>query len=1259
MAPRKPRTARRSIMAQRHADWIGMLQPEGLVVSIAVLDELDLYVRQDLSVQQQLRALCPEDALPNLQTLLHDIMGWKPERVQPASAHPDILVDLNDLGITLQPDAVAVDRQGTPLVLLRWLDTGLDTTPTGDRWPASHTERFERLLTRTGHSVGLMACPGHIRLVYAPTGQAPGRLTFPIQALRTADGRLLVDALFMLLGRRRVFAAPQGKRLVDVLVASRERQEQVTEQLAAQVEDALRVLLEGFDTAQERSAGALLRDVSGAELYDGLSTVLLRLVFLLYAEDRGLLPMEHPVYAESYSVVTLGDQLAQDAVAHGEAQSRRYGAWARLVSLFRMIWSGARHPGLALPARQGDLFHPDRFPFLEGRPPGSSHSTDAVAMPPVDDAVLRETLDRLLHLDGQRISYRNLEVEQIGSVYEALMGFTVQRAATPAVPLKGGIFVELGSLAEAEHPMLYLQEVTGERNAKLRKQLPALNAWRPTGDLDADRAAVHEALAPLLDTQRPTVPPGRHYLQPGSARRSSGSHYTPRSLTEPIVRHTLEPLLGEQPSSDAILALKICDPAMGSGAFLAEACRQLSDLLVLAWAREGAIPESKHEPVLVARRRVAERCLYGVDKNPRAVQLARLSLWLITSADDLPFTFVDHALREGDALVGLDIRQLASFAFQPGKQVAVKEPWFLSAMHSAARSRALINKDQQQMAFAQDQHLQLTSWLGLADDEIWDERRVGDLLIACAWAGGTKAQQKKLRTRMGDVAWGWYPNPDREPMPAEAEVLLESLPMRPFHWWLEYPEVFQRKNPGFDAVVGNPPFGGKSTITAENGEPYIKLLQLLWPHAHGNSDLCAYFFLRAPLILRQGGCFGLVASNTITQGNTLDTGLRWLVDQEHVSLYRANTNMTWPVRGAAVVVDIVQGRLGTWDDACELNGDTVETINSSLRAGEELSEPVALTANKHRCFVGSYVLGKGFTLTPKQAMELLAEQPRRSQIVRPYIGGKELNNNVPTSAVDPVPHDRYVINFGDRTLTDAERWPVLLNIVRGLVKPERDRLRDNPDGRRRKRFWWQFGRRVPGLELKLTEQDECIASSIHSKHLLFCFQPATHVFTHGVIAFAFEDHFSFALLQSSVHLHWALEQGSSIKTDLRYTPSRCFETFPFPRPTPAQHAAVSTAGEALYTTRQRLMFEHQQGMTGIWNRVVDPHEDHPDLLELRRLREVMDRAVLEAYGWADLAPDDKDTILTRLRKLNAERAAEEAAQAAEAGKKPRRPRKTS
>ena len=152
--------------------------------------------------------------------------------------------------------------------------------------------------------------------------------------------------------------------------------------------------------------------------------------------------------------------------------------------------------------------------------------------------------------------------------------------------------------------------------------------------------------------------PGTLYLQPGEERRRTGSHYTPRELTEPIVRTTLRPVLealGERPTPAQILDLKVCDPAMGSGAFLVESCRQLAECLVTAWDVHSAMPEMPpdEEPLLHARRLVAQRCLYGVDKNPFAVSLAKLSLWLVTLARDHAFTFIDHALKHGDSLVGL------------------------------------------------------------------------------------------------------------------------------------------------------------------------------------------------------------------------------------------------------------------------------------------------------------------------------------------------------------------------------------------------------------------------------------------------------------------------------------------------------------------------------------------------------------------------------------------------------------------------------
>ena len=183
---------------------------------------------------------------------------------------------------------------------------------------------------------------------------------------------------------------------------------------------------------------------------------------------------------------------------------------------------------------------------------------------------------------------------------------------------------------------------------------------------------LHAALDPVVDPQATPdlVPTGAMVLQPSEERRRSGSHYTPRELTEPIVRTALEPVLarlrdgGDRPPRPAaILDLKVCDPAMGSGAFLVEACRQLAEALIEAWRAHDAAPPllPGEDEVIVARRLVAQKCLYGVDRNPVAVDLAKMSLWLATLARDHPLTFIDHALRHGDSLVGLSRRQIETF----------------------------------------------------------------------------------------------------------------------------------------------------------------------------------------------------------------------------------------------------------------------------------------------------------------------------------------------------------------------------------------------------------------------------------------------------------------------------------------------------------------------------------------------------------------------------------------------------------------------
>jgi len=329
-------------------------------------------------------------------------------------------------------------------------------------------------------------------------------------------------------------------------------------------------------------------------------------------------------------------------------------------------------------AHGGKLFNPDAFPFLEGRA--------TIDEPPrilnVSDGCLLRILEGLMTLkvrggERERLSYRTLDVEQIGSVYETVMGFTVEAASSRVLAIKAG---------KNNHTPVFvaLDELLAKRGKDRIKDLKE-NAGR--GQLSAAQAKAVEVaasvneLAAALDnivdergSPRHTMGPASSpILQPTDERRRTGSHYTPRSLTAPIVKHALEPAferLGPDATPDQVLDLKVCDPAMGSGAFLVEACRVIGARLVKAWecwpeARPAILADEDEE--LHARRLVAQRCLYGVDKNPHAVDLARLSLWLATLAKDHEFTFLDHALKCGDSLVGLTTVQIGAANWDESK----------------------------------------------------------------------------------------------------------------------------------------------------------------------------------------------------------------------------------------------------------------------------------------------------------------------------------------------------------------------------------------------------------------------------------------------------------------------------------------------------------------------------------------------------------------------------------------------------------------
>lgn len=729
-------------------------------------------------------------------------------------------------------------------------------------------------------------------------------------------GRPIFAALHILLSAERLFSLPEKQRLPAILSESRKYQNTVSTQLAKQVLAALYELLRGFQAADDRRRGELLCEVLAENpnhVYSGLLTVIMRLVFILFAEDRNLLSSD-PIYANYYSITGLFERLRYDAGRFPDTMDQRYGAWAQLITLFRMLYQGGKHGGMRIPERKGHLFDPDRYPFLEGRPPRLRYlESKTCDVPHVPDGIVYRVLENLLILDGERLSYRTLDVEQIGSVYEMMMGFNLEVAQGRSIAIKPA--KPHGAPAALNLDVL-LSKKAGDRGKWLTAQTDqkvtgqaaeALKTAKTTDDLLA-------ALERKIDKEVTpnVVPAGAMVFQPSDERRRSGSHYTPRSLTEPIVRTTLKPILerlGERPMPEMILDLKVCDPAMGSGAFLVEACRQLGDELVKAWHVHNCLPPipRDEDELLHARRLVAQRCLYGVDKNPMAVDLAKLSLWLATLAKEHPFTFLDHCLRCGDSLVGLSKRQIAAFHWDPpAKQSAANKTFgdpITERMNRAMKIRREILEAREDYTYQL-----LNQKLQLADEQLSLVRMTGDLAIAAYFsAGKDKERERNLQAFSQQLVKYFGKNwklENSQPLDEAVHELRTGVhPLTPFHWEIEFPEVFDRENGGFDAMVGNPPFLGGSKISSNFGNEYLHWLLSIHPESHGNGDLSAHFLRCAFNLLRWKGTFGLIATNTIRQGDTRTTGLRWICTHEGI-IYHAYRRLKWPGL-AAVTISII------------------------------------------------------------------------------------------------------------------------------------------------------------------------------------------------------------------------------------------------------------------------------------------------------------------------------------------------------------------
>jgi len=814
-------------------------------------------------------------------------------------------------------------------------------------------------------------------------------------------------------------------------------------------------------------------------------------------------------------------------------------------------------------------------------------------------------------------------------VYEGIMGFTVEQAQGPSVgityrPSRQKITITV--VVDADQLLAqsgskrekWLDEQAGvalKLPAKVKSELKSATSL----------AELCVALDKKLSPHTPNgLAAGNLILQPTAERRRSGSHYTPRALTEPIVAEAFRPWLercNHKPTAEQILALKVCDPAMGSGAFLVAVCRFLAGWLVEAWERDGYPDDFREEwdKDIVARRWIAQSCLYGVDKNPFAVNLAKLSLWLVTLSKELPFTFVDHALKCGDSLVGYSVKEIraAMSEVQLGfldAQNRIYEQMGIDRRESFAFD-SLSDADYDSKKLRLDEQIKATEGL----------RQAGDLMVAAFFAK-TKPKERadKQQVYLAMLSGAF----NDEGLQDSIQEIRDRLAagekgITPFHWDLEFPEVLCDGREGFDAIIGNPPFIGGSKIYGYLGKGYPDWLRNKHKETEGKGvDIVVHFFRAAETLLNTEGAFSLIAQSSLCEGDSRKAGLCHLI-QNGWTIFSATSRLKWP--GAANVVICLTALSRAPVQNATWNKKTVCNINSHLMPVNTEMNPSPLVSMSDTCFVGCNLYGEGFLFSDQtpagesgsmaEALELIAREPNLNEVIKPYIGGQEISNSPTQSGY------RMVINFRDMTKNEAMQYQEAFRIVEERVKPERDRISgDYSVAESRKQNWWLYGTYTPALYNAIEQLDHVAAASYTSFFFTPSILSSSLIFNKKVVVFAFDETDPrFSVLSSTVHQSWVIQFGTTQGTGVTYSPRTCYQTFPMPSFSPDEkvQSAISTALEMLAkrTDAMRLL---GIGLTAFLGKVSSPYSMDKEIIEYRKLQVRLDRLVASLYGWDDI-----------------------------------------
>jgi len=688
------------------------------------------------------------------------------------------------LGLVLIPAAMPGGAGGIHALLCRDQTTiALFVTTAWGRDPATVWREAVRAAIGHGLKWSVVVNGLAVRIFDAAHTYSRRFVQFDLEA--TANDRTALDFFYALLGAN---GFSTGETALDrARILSEQHRAAVRASLQQGVYDALTSLLRAFAAARRAAA-----DTTPATLFEESLVVVYRILFLLFAEARGLVPKWHPIYRDSYTIESLREST--------ERLARPAGLWESIQAIARLAHHGCRAGTLRVPPFNGRLFAPAHAPLA-----------DSLLL---DDGAVREAMLSLTTVQQgavrRRIAYTDLGVEQLGGVYERILDYAPVR-------------------------------LPGDRES-----------WT---------------------------------LARAGRRKATGTYYTPRTLAEFLVRRSLAPLVNEA-RSEQILALRVVDPAMGSGAFLVAACRYLATAYESAVIREGGLSSADigESDRAGFRRLVAQRCLFGVDINPMAVQLARLSLWLATLARNKPLTFLDHHLRVGNSLAGASIEDVLQPPRSNARSARPSAQLPLFDLDRLDRDMTTIIGSRLSLALAPDDSIdqvqtkeRLLASLHRADSPLTTWQRIANVWCADWFAGADQPRSAKAFASLVDEIVGRVqvlPSHVSKPLLDNAQAV--ATRERFFHWQLEFPEVFHdQARPGtargFDAVIGNPPWevlrgaraSGDTALTAFSRRSGTYRWQ-----GEGHANLYQLFVERALTLTRPGGRLAMV----VPCGFALDHG---------------------------------------------------------------------------------------------------------------------------------------------------------------------------------------------------------------------------------------------------------------------------------------------------------------------------------------------------------------------------------------------------